>query len=923
MATCGEGTDDVVEDSVDSDGTESPLRTNRDGLVMGMNRLASQSCAGPKKGAGDTDNSRLLCTGEEHMFSSSDEDDSEQSQLLLPQSLQISPHLPQLKHPGENTPVFPSHLSHMKSSGKHSPVLSHLPKLKHLPEKSPVFPPPAKIRKLSGETRTEEKSVENDSDVSQLSDNVEPQPGVDLGNTSHDLAGEERNGGDGTEGCRGDQSSKCSWEGQQTKCEGDERAAAVQDSADRGAAANEGVLSQERKLHREEQLRKEESSEEDGAERGENRLENGKEVVRGQDVLEGVGQGEDETERSKTLLGKGKQVTRGQDVWGESEVSKGEGSEKGSSSLDSLQESVAAVSDVGADKTLCEQHDEEMRLLGRLEARQEKLNPLLSTTDRATGLRVSRELSCIQTLIGTLIQAHQRQRRAISALSTEQMQEQMRLFVQRHKRLVQIFSVQKKATAKFKGRMKVTASQSNTEVTSVSKDDADKSQPMSQTSSDISNEREKLIGRKSVGCKKGRKSAASSSKSGSSEGSSVKSQGSSAKHTMTSIHSAAAQKLPLSNSSTTAEALVTDSSKESATAVQVLQALDGSSHLRAVMKVGSLQKGQIVQVVSQGGREPVRYRVVGMENVGTEGQVQTPASSDNGVTTTSGQAIQHVGENVAKSTATVVSVVGHTIATTVSARSSTLLSQHGSENVAKSAATVVSTIGHTVATTVSARSSTLLSQQVATTDCSQALLKTQAWKPPFKPSDGVSSVIQGVSEVTGTNVRTTQGKMVNSAKGTAGTDICKQSRAEVLWQKIVPQVQKRSVSSAETVPSAALKECLVGKKGLSTTGGVGHLQGRSTAGGAGHLQGLSTMSIGATGGQVKGMSTTGGLGAQPHRPPATGVSEKTTPGTVHYSHGRSTAYSGTVHYSHGRRTAYSGTVHYWWGRSTAYSGTVH
>ncbi|CAH1241740.1 Hypp6407 [Branchiostoma lanceolatum] len=465
MESCVEGTDDVVvEDSVDSDGTASPFRTSRLGHIVGRDKIANQTSTGLRKRAKDTESS------EEQMFSSSDEEDSEQSQLLLPQSPQISPHLSHLKPPDE--PVFPP----------------HLPQLKPPDEDSPVFPPPAKLRKLSGETRTKHsvENVDNDSDLTQLSGNIEAQPELDLGHTTYDLARKEPDGRKEMEGCYGDQNSKCSLEAQQPKLEGDKVTAAVQDSAVRGTTAMEETrLTQQVKTHPDGDLKKEGINKEGGTEKSESCVQKGKEVMGTQDVSEGS-----------------------------SEVYRERSSEEGSSSLGSLQESVVAVSDVGADKTMCQQHDEEMQLLGRLETRQEKLNPLLSTTDRATALKVRRELSCIQTLIATLIQAHQRQRSAINSLSTEQMQEQMQLFVQRHKRLVQIFSVQKTATAKFKGRMKVTATQST-------------------------------------------------------------------------------------------------------------KTLDGSSQLKAVLKAGSLQKGQIVEVVSKDGKQSVQYRVVGMESVGGESQPQT------------------------------------------------------------------------------------------------------------------------------------------------------------------------------------------------------------------------------------------------------------------------------------------------------------
>ncbi|XP_078661908.1 uncharacterized protein LOC144905950 [Branchiostoma floridae x Branchiostoma belcheri] len=937
----------VVEDSVDSDATTPPLRTNRHHFLG--REFPSQTSAGLSEPVKGMENSR-----EEPMFSSSEEDDSQQSQLLLPQSLQMSPHLPHVKP--ADSPVFPRQLQHLKKlPGVCPPHLGHL---RPPGENSPVFPPPAKIRKLAGETRTEEElvanvdsdedvtkeepdnvanvesdtdvtkeetvasveketvsnvecdtdvtkketvanidndsdvtkvepvaninndtdvtkvepvaSCDNDSDVTNMSDNVENQLEHDLGDTSCDLACKEQDGGEGMEGCHGDQSSKCSWE----------KTAAVQDSADRSAAATEGVevtrLAEELKMHGERDLEKERITEENGRKRSKTCVEEGKKVESIQKVSEGSVMKVNKVSRipdvleenvekdkeatkipgiSKESIEKSKEGTRTQDI---SEESVEMGKEGMMRTTDFSDGNVEKCKEARRTQDIS-QYEEEMQLLGKLEGRQEKLDPLLSTTDRQAAQKVRRELSCIQTLIGTLIQAHQRQRKAISALrDSEQMQDQMRLFVQRHKRLVQIFSVQKTATAKFKGQMKVTTTQSKVTGNSGREDIADQSQPATQTSSD-KNEREMPIGRKSIGGKKGKNSdIASSTKSWSSDSSNVKFQGAEpSEKEKSSLRLPAAQKPPLSTSARTAEA----SLREAGTTA-VLQTLDGSSMLRAVMKTGSLQMGQIVDVVSKDGQESVRYRVVGMESSGT------PASANNQAAPN----IQHGVENVAKSTTTAVSNVGHTPATSLSPASSKLAPaatnnaalniQHHSENVAKSAATIVSNVA---ATTLSPTSSKLAQQANATTDSSQALLKALAWKPPFRPSNAAYSgailseeKTQDISEVTETDTRQTQEEKLNNLKGKT-SEVSVQSRAEVLWQKIVP---KQLVTSAKTVASAALKDCLVGSKGLSTTSlAGGRLQGLSTSGRAGgRLQGLSTS--GRAGGRLQGPSTSGGTGGQ-------------------------------------------------------------
>ncbi|XP_019613495.1 PREDICTED: uncharacterized protein LOC109461559 [Branchiostoma belcheri] len=895
----------VVEDSVDSDATTSPLRTNRHHFLG--REFPSQTSAGQTEPVKGMENSR-----EEPMFSSSEEDDSQQSQLLLPQSLQMSPHLGHL-NPADS-PVFPRHLQHLKKPPGVCPP--HLGHLKQPGENSPVFPPPAKIRKLAGETRTEGEpsdtvtkvetvaNVDNDSDVTNLSDNVENQLEHDLGDATCDLAGKEQDGGEGMEGCHGDQSSKCSRG----------KTAAVHDSADRSAAATEGIeetrLSEEAKMHGERDLEKERITEENGRKRSKTCVEEGKKVESIQKVSEGSVMKVNKVSRIPDVLEenveKDKEATKIPDISKESI----EKSKEGTRSPDISEESVEMgkegmtrttdFSDGNVEKCKearrtqdISQHEEEMQLLGKLKGRQEKLNPLLSTTDRAAGQKVRRELSCIQTLIGTLIQAHQRQRKAISALrDSEQMQQQMQLFVQRHKRLVQIFSVQKTATAKFKGQMKVTTTQSKVTGNSSRGNIADQSEPATQTSSDR-NEMEMPIGRKYIGGKKGKKSAASTSstKSWSSDSSGVKFQRAEPSEIETPpLRRPAAQKPPLSTSTRTAEAPLSSKVSEASTTASlrhpaaqkpplstsnrtaeaplreasttaVLQTLDGSSMLRAVMKTGSLQMGQIVDVVSKDGQESVRYRVVGMESL------DTPASANNQAAPN----IQHGVENVAKSTTTAVSNVGHTPATSLSPASSKLAPaatnnaalniQHHSENVAKSTATIVSNVA---ATTLSPTSSKLAQQANATTDSSQALLKARAWKPPFRPSNAASSgailseeKTQDISEVTETNARKTQEEKLKNLKGKT-SEVSVQSRAEVLWQKIVPKQQL--VTSAKTVVSAALKDCLVGSKGLSTTGvAVGQLQGLSTSGRAGgRLQGLS-----ATGGQfTQGLSTSVMVGGQ-------------------------------------------------------------
>ncbi|KAI8497273.1 Serine/threonine-protein kinase dclk3 [Branchiostoma belcheri] len=952
MASCSDCTEEqVVEDSVDSDVTTSPLRTNRHHFLG--REFPSQTFAGLSEPVKGMENSR-----EEPMFSSSEEENSEQSQLLLPQSLQMSPHLGHLKP--ADSPVFPQHLQHPKMPPGVFP--QHLGHLKPPGENSPVFPPPAKIRKLAGKTRTEgepvadvdsdedvtkeepdnvanvesdtdvtkeetvanvEKetvsnvecdtdvtkketvanvdndsdvtkvetvanvasdsgvtkvetvanididsdvtkketvanvesdtdvtkvetvaNIDNDSDVTNLSDNnVENQLEHDLGDATCDLAGKEQDGGEGMKGCHGDQSSKCSWE----------KRAAVQDSADRSAAATEGVektrLSEEAKMHGERDLEKERITEENGRKRSKTCVEEGKKVESIQKVSEGsvmkvkkvsripdvlqenVEKNKEATKIpgiSKESIQKSNEGTRTQDISEES-VEMGK---EGTRTTDVSEGNVEKCKEARRTQDIS-QHEEEMQLLGKLEGRQEKLNPLLSTTDRAAVQKVRRELSCIQTLIGTLIQAHQRQRKAISALrDSEQMQQQMQLFVQRHKRLVQIFSVQKTATAKFKGQMKVTATQSYTKVTA--------QKPPLSTSTRTAEAPLREAGTTAV---------------------LQTLDGSSMLKETSSLHRPAAQKPPLSTSVRTAEAPLREASSTTA----VLQTLDGSSMLRAVMKTGSLQMGQIVDVVSKDGQESVRYRVVGTESV-----ANSVASTSYGVAPN----IQHGVENVANSTATVVSNVGHINATALSPASSKLAPafrnnqldpniQHSSENVAKSTATVVSNVAATTLSPASSKLAQLAQQANATTDSSNALLKARAWKPPFRPSNVASPVdslseekTQDISEVTETNARKTQEEKLKNLKGKT-SEVSVQSRAEVLWQKIVP---KQLVTSAKTVASAALKDCLVGSKGLSTTGvAVGQLQGLSTSGRAGgQLQGLS-----ATGGQfTQGMSTSVMVGGQ-------------------------------------------------------------